>query len=70
MRTLLCYMPILQYKDLVAVIDSSQTVSDKDTGTILLFENALDILQQCRLRVRVKCGCLQSSCVSHRNSRN
>lgn len=40
------HMTILQYEDLIAVVDRPETMRDKDAGALLLFQNAVDVLQQ------------------------
>lgn len=45
MRALFRYMSILQYENLVAVVDGPQSVRDEDARVSLLFEDAVDVLQ-------------------------
>jgi hypothetical protein len=51
-----CHTSILENEDLVAVIDSSQSMRHEHTGAPLLFQNAVDVLQQCLFRVCVEGG--------------
>jgi len=44
----------LQYQDLVAIVDSSQPVGNKDASTALLLQNAVDVLQQSLFSVGVE----------------
>lgn len=45
MRALFRYMSILQYENLVAVVDGPESVRDEDASVSLLFEDAVDVLQ-------------------------
>lgn len=47
-------MAILEHEDLVAVTDRPQPVRDEDAGSLLFFQNAVDVLQQRLLGVGVQ----------------
>lgn len=54
MRPRFHHLTILQHQDLVAVKDRTETVRHKYTGPTLLFQYAVDILQQSLFGVGVK----------------
>ena len=58
MRAHLSNNTILQHQDLVTIADCTQTVSYKNTGTALIFEDAVDVLEEGLLRISVESGCL------------
>lgn len=58
-RPCLHYMAILQHQDLVAVIDSTQTMRNKHARAALILENAVDVLQEGLFCVGVESGGLR-----------
>lgn len=58
MRAHLSNNTILQHQDLVTIADCAQTVSHEHTGAALIFEDAVDVLEEGLLRIRVESGCL------------
>lgn len=61
MRAHLFHVTVLQYQNLVAVADRAETMGHKHTGAALLFENAVDILEESLLCVGVQGRCLERS---------
>lgn len=54
MRARLGHASVLQHQDLVAVVDRPQPVRHEHARARLLLQDAVDVLQQRLLRVRVK----------------
>jgi hypothetical protein len=44
-RPHLRHLSILEYQDLITIVDRPQPVRDKDARAALVFQNAVDVLQ-------------------------
>lgn len=58
MRAHLSNDTVLQHQDLITIANCAQTVSHEHTGAALIFEDAVDVLEEGLLRVCVESGCL------------
>lgn len=58
MRTRLCHLTVLQHEDPVTVIYGAQAMRNEDARSLLLLEDASDVLQQSLLCVGVECRSL------------
>lgn len=58
MRAHLRHKTVLQHQDLITVANGAETMSHEYTGAALVFEDAVDVLEESLLRVCVESGCL------------
>lgn len=54
MRSLLSHLPLLQYENLITVVNRPQTVGHEYARALLLLQHTIDVLQQRLFGVRVE----------------